>query len=131
MKDHDLRKSTWKAKINNEPNDEEKLLENLKNFMPKTFQMTLDKSTDSGCKDESPGYIMMNIFIRDKDTPGDDYHKVLDWAEEKYLKKDEETYYIRAFLFQGNNLPPADDNGLSDPFVKIHWNMRTITSDVV
>jgi len=36
MENHDLRKSEWKKKIQIDNNDEEGILENLKDFMPKT-----------------------------------------------------------------------------------------------
>jgi len=69
MKDHNLRKSNWKEKIINSGVEIE---ENLSYFMPKVFPMTLDNSSASGCIEERPGYLMMNVFIRDMDTPGDD-----------------------------------------------------------
>jgi len=53
--------------------------------------------------------------MADASVPADEPHHMMDWIKTKYLDQKEQDYVMRVFIFQCNNLPPADSNGLADP----------------
>jgi len=53
--------------------------------------------------------------MADSTSTLDEPHHMMDWIKSNYLDQKDQDYNMRVFIFQCNNLPPADSNGLSDP----------------
>jgi len=66
------------------------------------------------------GNLLMNIEFISKDDFNDSN------AYRKPMREGAKTMYdLRCFVYQGRNLPSADENGLADPFVRMHLMDKT------
>jgi len=57
----------------------------------------------------------MNFHLNDTSTQGDEAMNMMEWIKTNYLDEKEADYNLRMYVFQCNNLPPSDSNGLADP----------------
>ena len=79
-----------------------------------------DKSVGQVSKGYKAGMISFRLSIHNQDEYGDvDWSYVPAWSYD--LSDEPDKYPIRANIYQCKELPPSDDNGTSDPYVKI-WS---------
>ena len=79
-----------------------------------------DKSVGDISKAYKAGMISFRLSIHNQDEFGDvDWDYVPAWSFD--LSDDPDKYPIRVNVYQCKELPPSDDNGTSDPYVKI-WS---------
>jgi len=108
MKSRNMRKNNWDgSNINYDA------------FFPKWVRLQYDQTcTAKGCFEERPGNILFNFHLSDLSNKDDQYINIMNYINTEYLGQEQE-YSMRVFIFQACNLPPADDNGLSDPYVNL------------
>ena len=86
----------------------------------KWVALTNDKSVDKVSKYYKAGMISFRLSIHDQTNNGDvDWDFVPAWTN--ILPDEPNQYPIRAHIYQCKELPPSDDNGTSDPYVKV-WS---------
>ncbi len=95
----------------------------------KWIQLINDTSIGKVTEPEKAGLISFKLSIHDKDTNGEnEFQKCIAWKKpppkRPIIKK------VRGYIFQCRDLPAADSDGQSDPFIEI-WDqdkVRLITT---
>lgn len=82
--------------------------------MPYWQPLREDMAINALGDDESPGSVLLRIAVGP-------LHEAIavDWSSDQRELEVQKPYELRVHVFQGRNLPPADDNGALDPFLKI------------
>lgn len=98
--------------------------EHIKNFLdpnPKTkwVQLHPDLAIGSVTDPNKAGLISFKLSVNDKTKNGPVNFKDFD-AWKKTPKKRLPVWTVRSYIFQARDLPAADSNGTSDPFIKFH-----------
>ena len=66
---------------------------------------------------ERPGHLLMKLGFGTSDT---EKHSKLEWDSILFRLKQRTPYEVRVHLYQGKDFPATDDNGLSDPYIKLN-----------
>jgi hypothetical protein len=86
------------------------------NMIPEWIPLKEDKSIDALDEGEFPGSVQILVAF----GPSEDAELTKkEWKDCVQTMKIRQAYQLRVHLYQGRNLPAADDNGLSDPYLKV------------
>lgn len=86
----------------------------------KWVALTNDKALGEVSESYKAGMISFRLSIHDQTNNGDvDWDFVPAWSMD--LSDDPDQYPIRCHIYQCKELPPSDDNGTSDPYIKV-WS---------
>jgi hypothetical protein len=75
-----------------------------------------------------PGNILIKLGFG---FPGDEENERLHWADAEERLSVRQNYVLRMHVFQGKNLPVADDNGQSDPYVKVNFKGKSKKTEYI
>ena len=100
----------------------------------KYYEMTPDPSVGKIAEGKSGGIISFRCFMRKTELkefqePLQDINLCM---QVKTLPKRPKAQKVRAYIFQCKDLPPADDDGLADPYVQM-WDLsgKATKSEIV
>lgn len=65
-----------------------------------------------------PGSVLLRLAIVNLE----DVTKPMEWESERIKMNIKEPYLLRVFVYQCRGLPPINDNGLIDPYVKVRFS---------
>ena len=84
----------------------------------KQYTLIEDLSRNKLHDEEFPGILNMRITIYEDDPPPRELDQMPSFEDLQNLYQE---YVLRVYLFMGRDLPAADENGLSDPFIIVKW----------
>jgi hypothetical protein len=90
-------------------------------FMP-------DKAIDKVSEPQDAGLCGIRVAIHDMREGPYDWSKGV-WGQR--ISKYPDTFNCRAYIYQCRDLPAADENGTSDPFVVIHDSTKEKRTSVI
>jgi len=82
------------------------------------FQLKEDKVIDALDDDDYPGQVLARIGLGKSE---DGQASETDWKDALVKMQDKQQYLVRVNLFQCRDLIPVDDNGLSDPYLRVQF----------
>jgi hypothetical protein len=77
-----------------------------------------DKSIDALPKDQFPGQVLLRLGFGPE---SESKETLTQWRQTLDDARSLSSYQLRVHIFQGADLPAADSNGMSDPFVKCYF----------
>ncbi|KAF0685797.1 Aste57867_22405 [Aphanomyces stellatus] len=87
---------------------------------PHWMPLKEDSSVDALSDDEFPGNIFINLGFGTEETAARTKKVWEDVAKPERLAQ-RYKYHVRVNVYQGRQLPAMDDNGLSDPYIKVRF----------